>query len=313
MPMLSIIVPIYKVERFLPKCIKSILNQSFCDFELILVNDGSPDNCMKICNQYAAQDSRIKVIYQNNKGVSAARNLGLENAKGEYVTFVDADDYIEYEYYNTIINYLQRTACDMGMVGYCIEDESGKKSFTTTDNGSIVIDKTNALDKIFTNQFHGSCWNKIFKMEIIQRNELRFQEDIFYCEDLFFNCEYLDCLEENKNVVICDTRSLYHYVKHGQGVTEQKVSKKAITRLDAIDRMLSLKNIHNRKNIWENLVCSYVENSAYYLAVCEKMLSNKQVLTIKKKARKYYPIYMVCAVKKRKIKEMISTLLKIFK
>lgn len=92
--MVSIIVPIYNVEQYIPKCIESILAQTYRDFELILVDDGSPDNCGKICDEYAKQDSRVHVIHQENKGVSAARNAGISLAKGEYIMLVDSDDFI---------------------------------------------------------------------------------------------------------------------------------------------------------------------------------------------------------------------------
>lgn len=103
MPELSIIVPVYNVEEYLPKCIDSILVQTFTDFELILIDDGSPDRCGEICDEYAAKDSRIVVIHQKNQGVSAARNAGLDIAKGTYIGFVDSDDWIEPELYQTAI------------------------------------------------------------------------------------------------------------------------------------------------------------------------------------------------------------------
>ena len=95
MPKLSIIVPVYKVEQYINKCIDSILNQTFTDFELILVDDGSPDNCGKICDEYAQKDERVRVIHKENGGVSSARNLGIDEAKGEYVSFIDPDDWID--------------------------------------------------------------------------------------------------------------------------------------------------------------------------------------------------------------------------
>lgn len=101
--MVSIIVPVYKVEKFLPKCIESVLNQTYTDFELILVDDGSPDKSPEICDKYAELDKRVVVIHQKNAGVSAARNAGLENAKGEYIGFVDPDDWIAPKMYEQMI------------------------------------------------------------------------------------------------------------------------------------------------------------------------------------------------------------------
>ena len=101
--MISVIVPIYKVEKYLRKCVNSIINQTYKDLEIILVDDGSPDNCGQICDEYAEQDSRIIVVHQKNAGLSAARNAGLEKISGEYVAFVDSDDTIEPQMYETLL------------------------------------------------------------------------------------------------------------------------------------------------------------------------------------------------------------------
>ena len=103
MPLVSVIVPVYKVENVSHYCIDSILNQTFMDFELILIDDGSPDNSGKICDEYAKIDSRVKVVHKENEGVSAARNAGLELAKGKYICFVDSDDYIQRDYLERLI------------------------------------------------------------------------------------------------------------------------------------------------------------------------------------------------------------------
>ena len=125
MPELSVIVPVYKVEKYLSKCIDSILAQTFTDFELILIDDGSPDRCGEICDEYAAKDSRIIVIHQQNKGVSAARNAGLEIAKGKYIGFVDSDDWIEPEMYQILIATANETASELVICGSKQRDESG--------------------------------------------------------------------------------------------------------------------------------------------------------------------------------------------
>ena len=125
MPELSIIVPIYKVEKYLPKCIESILNQSFIDFELILVDDGSPDYCGLICDEYAGKDSRVKVIHQNNQGVSAARNAALDVAEGRYLGFVDADDWIEKDMYQTMLQTAFVSRADVVICGIQYFTENG--------------------------------------------------------------------------------------------------------------------------------------------------------------------------------------------
>lgn len=113
MKKLSVIVPIYNVEKFLRRCIDSIINQSYSNLEIILVDDGSPDNCGKICDEYAALDNRIKVIHQANGGLSAARNIGIDSATGEYVAFIDSDDYIASNMYDEMISLMETNDLDI--------------------------------------------------------------------------------------------------------------------------------------------------------------------------------------------------------
>lgn len=123
--MLSIIVPVYDVERYLPKCIDSVLAQTFTDFELILVEDGSPDNCPALCDAAATKDARIRVIHQKNGGLSAARNAGLDAARGAWIGFVDSDDYIAPEMYEALYKAVQSTGADLALCDYAEVDETG--------------------------------------------------------------------------------------------------------------------------------------------------------------------------------------------
>ena len=115
MPQISVIVPVYKVEQYLKRCVDSILHQTFSDLEVILVDDGSPDNCPAMCDKYAGTDSRVKVIHQKNAGVSAARNAGLSVASGEYITFVDSDDFIDPQMYEKMLAVAEKYDCDVVM------------------------------------------------------------------------------------------------------------------------------------------------------------------------------------------------------
>lgn len=119
MPRLSVIVPVYSAEKYITKCLDSILSQTFTDFELLLVDDGSPDRCGEICDQYAKMDKRIKVFHKDNGGVSNARNLGLSKADGAYIAFVDPDDYIDKDMFKDTITYLQKTDGDIVCFEVC--------------------------------------------------------------------------------------------------------------------------------------------------------------------------------------------------
>lgn len=248
MPELSVIVPVYNVEKYLPKCIDSILAQTFTDFELILIDDGSPDRCGEICDEYAAMDSRIIVIHQQNKGVSAARNAGLEIAKGKYIGFVDSDDWIEPEMYQILIATANETASELVICGSKQRDESG--AFLRNDfPGEGVYDREQLLKALYSvpNPLGGILWNKLFKREIV--GSLRFREDMRNCEDgvflvqsLFRTCSGVKLSAPLYNVVLRrfsasrseNVQQIYHTVC---GFEEIKALLKAVPHSRELDSL----------------------------------------------------------------------------
>ena len=164
-PILSIIVPVYNVEIYLERCIKSILNQSFKEFELILINDGSTDKSRDICDKYSKLDTRIIVVHQKNLGVSAARNTGLDIARGKYIGFVDADDFIHYSMYKIMIDVIKNTSSDMVVCDYIKVDETYKESEKEIEKVDVEsFDKNEVLNKLFIKgAFEVMLWNKVYK------------------------------------------------------------------------------------------------------------------------------------------------------
>ena len=162
MPKLSVIVPIYNVEQYIHKCVASILSQTFADFELILVNDGSPDNCDKICDEYAIKDNRVKVIHKKNGGVSEARNVGLDAATGEYISFIDPDDWIDKNMYEQTLAYMADN--DLDIVCFDVEEVRTSKSFVRYkyDNNKSFTSHE-ALYEILIDGIDNSPCNKIYK------------------------------------------------------------------------------------------------------------------------------------------------------
>ena len=188
MPLISVIVPIYKAESFLHKCIGSILSQSQSDFELILVDDGSPDNSGAICDEYARQDSRVRVIHQKNAGVSAARNRGIREAKGTYIGFVDSDDWIREDMYTQLYDAAESTRADIIMCD----------ALTVYDSGATKVDTIQQLhqDCILTKkalypelmlEFAGAVWRCIYRTELIRERNILFSEGLKFSEDRIFN------------------------------------------------------------------------------------------------------------------------------
>lgn len=185
MPELSIIVPVYKVEKYLPRCIDSILAQTFGDFELILIDDGSPDGCGRICDEYARKDKRIVVIHQKNMGVSAARNAGLDIARGRYIGFVDSDDWIEPRMYEVMMDAIRENGADMAVCGVRYADEDGK--FTRADMLSEgVYSRDGLLEDVFAmpNRLGGGCCNKVFDASKIA--SVRFKVGMTIAEDALY-------------------------------------------------------------------------------------------------------------------------------
>lgn len=213
-PKISVIVPIYKAEKYLHKCVDSILAQTFKNFELILVDDGSPDRSGQICDEYAIKDPRIKVIHKPNGGVSSARQCGVDHASGVYTIHADPDDWVE----STMLEelYAKAVSENADMVICDFYRDTGTKSVYVRQRPSALDHKT--VRKELFQQLHGSCWNKLLKRACYSRLGIRFQEDLSFCEDLYFNVSLL----ANDIRIAYLPKAFYHYVC---GINETSITK----------------------------------------------------------------------------------------
>ena len=239
-PLLSIIVPVYDVERYLPKCIDFILAQTFTDFELILVEDGSPDDCPALCDAAAAKDTRIRVIHQKNGGLSAARNAGLDAARGEWIGFVDSDDYIAPEMYEALYKAVQSTGADLALCDYAEVDETGAPCPPMHISLAEQVFTGQELLKNATDTMIQPAWNKLYRRAIFA--QLRYPEGKLN-EDLFLIPEV--CLQIQKAVVV--PKALYYYVQRGGSIMN---GSKTLRHFDAAEAA---------QRYWDCLV----ENGAY--------------------------------------------------
>lgn len=211
--MFSIIVPVYNVEQYLSRCIESVLSQTFKDFELILVDDGSTDSSGAICDHYAEKDNRIIVIHKENGGVSTARNVGIENARGEYITFCDSDDYYKDKLLETVVSYLEDDSVDVLSYNYDSLLQSGLDKGSNIDTGTFITDspeKTFSLiiNHTFTSYLGWSMCTNFIKAKIIKENDLHVCTLCNnYAEDIGFGLKVL--FHTKKVVAIPD--SLYVY------------------------------------------------------------------------------------------------------
>ena len=239
-PKISIIVPVYNTEKYLRHCLDSILNQSFQDFELLLIDDGSKDRSGKICDEYAEKDKRISVWHQENQGVSVARNVGLEHAQGEWIYFPDSDD-IVIENALEIMMKMCVEDIDYVMCGYEVYDENGNCSYAIPERQERVISREDALMEMFAPtdyRYQGYLWNKLFKASIIRDNNLRFVKGIKFNEDRLYNVEYLCCII--KGNVAYTTVPVYHYVERSSSAMaslNQRFNPAFITDLEAFVKM----------------------------------------------------------------------------
>lgn len=224
MPQISVIVPVYKVEKYLGRCVESILTQTFEDFELILVDDGSTDRSGEICDEYAAKDDRIRVIHKQNGGVSSARNAGLDAAQGEFVAFVDSDDYVEPDYLQVLCNH----NVDLSFCGSVRHLEDG----SIKDNLIPTVDKGKNEKKLLQvwleKGYLCSVWAKLIRKSII--NSLRFREDMCYGEDSVF----VMSIANRCNTYFCTDKIMYHYVKYDSLTLTKSFSKKHVLSYDAL-------------------------------------------------------------------------------
>ena len=198
--MISVIVPVYKVKRYLHQCIDSILSQTYHDLEILLIDDGSPDKCGEICEEYAKKDNRIRVFHTENRGLSAARNLGLREAKGEYIGFVDSDDWIEPDMYELLLRRLQETGTGISACGVRKDFQNRRFDYSIYDT---VFSGTDSIRELFYG-FSGGVWNKLYKKDC--------WKDICFPENHTFE----DCATIYKVFLIADSVScipkvLYHY------------------------------------------------------------------------------------------------------
>lgn len=232
--MISIITPVYRVEQYLDRCVSSIIVQSYADFELILVDDGSPDRSGEICDRWEQKDSRIRVFHQPNSGVSAARNLALDAAKGEYITFVDSDDWLENDCLQQLLETAEKTDAD---IVCCNRFENGQEQKAVCRYTEALITREEALD-CYSKYYFTAVWGKLYRRECLEG--LRFREDIYYSEDTLFYTQAV----MNAQTVYWMSSPLYHYFNNPSGAMKKINIEKRLTDFNARLAMVDLYAIY---------------------------------------------------------------------
>lgn len=241
--MVSVIIPVYNTEKFLERCIQSVINQTYCNLEIILINDGSTDNSLNICEKYKQLDKRIGLISGENYGVSHARNMGIERAKGEFLYFIDSDDFLDLDAINKMLHEFEKSNCELVIAAYNEIEDKGKVISRRKKWERLQLKNDEAKSFVLDEDGGGGyLWNKLFKSSIIEKFQIRFDENIYVWEDVLFVMKYLDrCCYIN---LIDDV--VYTYCRReGSAVEYSLYTPKLYTQVDAIEKIEKLIYLDN--------------------------------------------------------------------
>ena len=231
--LVSIIVPVYNSEHWLDRCVKSILGQTYHNIKIILIDDGSQDGSAALCDEYAAEYEKVNVIHQQNLGAGSARNAGLQYADGEYICFVDSDDWIEPVLVERLVSGI--ADADVSICGYSISDDSETGS---DSKGAVSCDRLDVLKRMLMPGYpseeacYGYLWNKLFKKSIIEKYDITFNNSYIMWEDMLFCCRYMAHIENG--IYCCD--KLYHYNIDNETSLSHKVTAEVMESCSERDR-----------------------------------------------------------------------------
>ena len=303
--LISVIIPVYNTEQYLKRCIESVLKQTYKNIEVILVDDGSTDNSLTICNEYANIDNRVSVIHQRNSGVSTARNQGIEIMKGEYFICIDSDDWIEPNMIETLYNYIKNNDADISICNFYINKESGEQSIKNEVKKQelILTDIKGMYENLFDEKmFGGYLWNKLIKTSIIKDNteKILFNEKIAIEEDVLF---LINVLRRCNKIYYNSSAVLYHYFQRNSSAVRFSYKLKDLTKIEVLEEKLKIKERYNIKSL-NKLEYDYIFllNQAIFIAKDNKKNEDIYRKKIKLANKKYFKIAIKEVELKKKIK-----------
>ncbi len=286
--MISIIVPVYKVEPYLHQCVDSILNQTYRDLEIILIDDGSPDRCGEICDEYARKDNRVRVLHTENRGLSAARNLGLREATGDYIGFVDSDDWIEPDMYEVLLTRLEETGADISVCGLWYEHPNRTKEAGKLPD--IVYIGNEALIMVLSNGQQNCVWNKLYCSELWE--SILFPDGRVY-EDVATT--YKAILKAKK--VVSTSICLYHYRQRTESIGKTRSMKNLIDYWSAFyERQKDISALPGVEERIQRILLEQVANAAaktwrWIHKVPKEQWDQEYLNNVSKFVRDHYPLF----------------------
>ena len=259
-PLISVIVPVYRVEEYLERCVKSILSQTYENLEVILVDDGSPDQCPAICDACAEKDARVKVIHQENKGLSGARNAGIDVASGEYLAFVDSDDYVSPHFIEELYQLLQDTGCAIGQCRFSYVKGDGLVE--ESDSAFCIYRGESLMEQLYGPEEKATCfvvaWNKLYRAELFNETGIRYPEGRIHEDE----ATTYRLFHEAKKLAFLD-RALYGYYTENGGSITSVFSAKRLQWLTAHEERIAF----FKKNGYEKLL------PAAYRKLCDACIT----------------------------------------
>ena len=262
--MISVIVPVYKVQDYLDECIESVVNQTYRDLEIILVDDGSPDRCPQMCDEWAKKDGRIRVIHKKNGGLSDARNVGLDKAKGEYIAFVDSDDWVELDCFEKLYEVLhQHPDCAISSCSLWIYTDGRKEPHGQWDfKETKFVEPEEYADKMLLMESQHTACCKLYKREVFR--DIRYRKG-HNNEDILFALDFYPIVEKHRYRIVEIPDKLLYYRQHEGSICHNRESPFFIT--EAMNRGVVLRAVKGKKpNVYEEYKKRYIHDVALLLS-----------------------------------------------
>ena len=286
-PLISVIVPIYHVEQYLNRCVESLVNQTYSNFEIILVDDGSPDNCPKMCDDWVQKDSRIKVIHKGNGGLSDARNAGMQIANGDVICFIDSDDWIDLKAFEVMLNVMQDDESDIISCGVKWVDEDGDLLRLVSVNEHEMLNTHESMQELLHDgKLKQHVWNKLYRRNVIEN--IPFEKGKYH-EDVFWSYQVIG--RAKKISVIAD--SFYNYVQRSDSIMGESYSPKRLDALDAMQLRCEYIKTHF-PDLFDNSLQNYMGSCLYHLQLALHSHQDKAVIhniTERRSSGKQYDFY----------------------
>lgn len=282
-PLITIVIPVYNVENYLHKCVNSVINQTYTNLEIILVDDGSPDNCGKICDEYEKMDSRIKVIHKSNGGLSDARNAGIDIANGKYISFIDSDDYVDLDYIEFLYNQIFKYNTSIAICSHRVLYDTGKIIEKQTNEVS-VLDSKKVLERILYDEgIDLSAWAKLYDINLFK--DIRYPKGRLY-EDSATTYLLIDKCDK----IVIASKSKYNYMIRRNSITNNKFTTKKMDLIISTEEMANyiVKKYPDLKSAADRRVMySYLSTLSQLANAKESHLNEEKKIITYIKANRY--------------------------